>query len=375
MNVAVNSRISSRPNIWADRSEYWRAELNSGTKKRKRRERNAESLIIGGHGASLRIEKGTLLIKGGFTHYPQQREDYRYFRGDLNLPTRIIVLDGSGYITFEVLDWLSEQNCQLIRINWDGSVNCVIGGCNYSANTEKVIWQTKTRADEKPRLKYALGIITKKLENSRETLINFVPRLNFYESGLKSLEASISQLKDKPPSNVSELLGIEGPAASGYFRAWRGLELNWKATKQFPIPEDWRVFTSRASLNAKEAANINASHPLNAMLNYAYAVLFAELHIKAVSEGYDPTIGIIHDRQVRNRRRPSAFVLDEMEPLRPIVDAAILQLVSNTTFSGADFVLRKDGVCRLNPQLARKVVQVVRRKYGLTSCSDTRSTR
>lgn len=344
---------------WSNRSEYWRGELNSGTKRRKRRERNSDPLIISGHGASLRVDKGTLLIKGGLTHYPQQREECRYFRGDLNLPTRIIVLDGSGYITFDVLDWLSEQNCQLIRINWDGSVNCVIGGSNYSANPEKVTWQSNTRADEKARLKYALGIISLKLERSRDTLINFVPRLKFYESGLASLETSISLLNDKPPSSVSELLGVEGPAASGYFRAWRGLEINWKSTKQFPIPEDWRVFTSRASLNAKEAANINASHPLNAMLNYAYAVLFAEKHIQAVADGYDPSIGIIHDRQARNRRRPSAFVLDLMEPMRPVVDAAILRLVSKTAFSGADFVLRKDGVCRLNPQLAKVVVRNV----------------
>jgi hypothetical protein len=47
-----------------------------------------------------------------------------------------------------------------------------------------------------------------------------------------------------------------------------------------------------------------------------------------------------------------------MEPLRPVVDAAILKFVLAQTFSGADFILRSDGVVRLNPQLARRVAQI-----------------
>lgn len=37
------------------------------------------------------------------------------------------------------------------------------------------------------------------------------------------------------------------------------------------------------------------------------------------------------------------------------VDAAILAFIANRSFSAADFILRKDGVCRLSPQLARVV--------------------
>ena len=68
-----------------------------------------DPLILAGHGVSLRIE-AFLLIRNGFTHYPQGQERYRYFRGDPELPPRIIVLDGSGSITFDVLTWLNEPN-------------------------------------------------------------------------------------------------------------------------------------------------------------------------------------------------------------------------------------------------------------------------
>ena len=68
------------------------------------------AIILAGHGVLLRIKNGALEIKNGFTHYPQQREIIRYFRGDVSLPERVILLDGSGSISFDVLSWLAEQS-------------------------------------------------------------------------------------------------------------------------------------------------------------------------------------------------------------------------------------------------------------------------
>ena len=42
-----------------------------------------------------------------------------------------------------------------------------------------------------------------------------------------------------------------------------------------------------------------------------------------------------------------------MEPLRPIVDRKVLEFVQQHTFAPGDFTLLQNGVCRLNPQLAR----------------------
>lgn len=50
-----------------------------------------------------------------------------------------------------------------------------------------------------------------------------------------------------------------------------------------------------------------------------------------------------------------AYALDLMEPMRPVVDRTVLKLIADETFSGADFQLQADGVCRLNPELARSV--------------------
>jgi CRISPR/Cas system-associated endonuclease Cas1 len=91
--------------------------------------------------------------------------------------------------------------------------------------------------------------------------------------------------------------------------------------------------------------------PVNAMLNYAYGILESHVRIKSV----DPTLGIMHE----SREASSASVFDLMEPERPKVDRSILEFVKVHKFQAADFVIRSEGVCRLNPEMARHVALVV----------------
>ena len=106
---------------WSERSLHW---LQGGAgklrrDKRVRRQPSRDPLILAGHGVSLQIEAGTLLVRNGFTHYPQKQETYRFFKGDADLPPRIIMLDGSGSITFDVLTWLNEQKVPLVKDRLD----------------------------------------------------------------------------------------------------------------------------------------------------------------------------------------------------------------------------------------------------------------
>ncbi|MEA1619420.1 CRISPR-associated endonuclease Cas1 [Erythrobacter sp. T5W1-R] len=78
------------------------------------------------------------------------------------------------------------------------------------------------------------------------------------------------------------------------------------------------------------------------------------LTIEAIAEGYDLTIGIMHN----SKRGSHAWALDMIELERSAVDVKILQFVRDHTFAPADFILRKDGCCRLSPQLARVVAEL-----------------
>jgi CRISP-associated protein Cas1 len=168
---------------------------------------------------------------------------------------------------------------------------------------------------------------------------------------MKSAYAALSRLDDNPPEDIIELRGLEANCAASYFRSWVGIPIKWRGASRRPIPDNWRFIEQRSS-PYHLAGNRNAAHPVNAILNYAYAALESEIRIKAIADGYDPTIGIMHE----GNDGSSKFIFDLMEPERPKVDRAVLDFVRTTVLDPADFVIRTDGVCRLNPEMARMVV-------------------
>jgi CRISPR-associated protein Cas1 len=341
---------------WTTRNGHWLKQSQSQPKARAKRTRNTEPLILSGHGVHLRIDRDSLHIRNGFTHYPQEQESYCYFRGDLKLPTRIIMLDGSGGISFDVLAWLSQQSVVLIQLDWRGEVVAVIGGFGYTADPAKIEWQTETRKDECKRLAFCIDLVAQKITNTIATMECIVPPSKARTNAVEKAVAVSSVLKDSPPKDLVALRLLEATCANMYFAAWRGVELQWAAISKYPIPDTWRMFASRASLaNGEKYKNVRATHPLNAMLNYAYGVRLTGLQVKAVAEGYDPTLGIMH----HGYKGSKAFLFDLLEPERPKVDAAVLAFACAETFSRADFVIRNDGVCQLSPQLARRVVSLV----------------
>ena len=335
---------------WAERSEFWQKYAGSLTGKRKRRERQSSPLILCGHGVSLRVEHGALIIRDGFTHYPQQQDRYRYFPGDRSIPTRIMLLDGSGTLSFAVLDWLGQQGVALARIRASGDVAVVASGNGYAAHPDKLRWQRETREDDRARLAFATRLVCEKLVGSIATIERHLPVSAARDWALAKHTALVERLRSSPNLTMDDLRGIEGLSAATYFAAWEGLELRWRGSR--PVPNNWQAFTSRSSLaNGIKAKNRAASHPINAMLNYAYAVKQAQLHVQAVAEGFDPALGIMH----QGREGNAAYVFDLIEPERPKVDAAVLKFVAENEFAVTDFVLTRDGVCRLSPQLARAV--------------------
>src|ERR1700730_5253457 len=336
---------------WLRRSQLWSRRVSAHSSLRSKRERPRSPLILSGHGVSLRVEGGALTIRNGFTHYPQKQETYRFFKGELAIPERIILLDGSGSISFDVLVWLFEQRVSLIQINWKGEVSSFTSATGYAANPFRVKWQIATREHPKKRTESCVSLVTKKIEASILTLEKAVRRSGAWEKAMKNAYSTLARLDENPPNNVTELRALEANAAAAYFRAWRGIPIRWRGPSRRPIPEAWKEIGPRTS-PFHLTGNRNAAHPVNAILIYAYAVLQSQIQINTVAEGYDPTIGIMHEA----RDGSSAFIFDLMEPQRPATDRKVLEFIKGHVFDPADFVIRSDGVCRLNPEMSRCVV-------------------
>lgn len=342
---------NANDNDWSNRGEYWLKRINPVPQyKAQKRRIIHRPLVLSGHGIRLNVDSGTLLIKCGFTHYPQKREEYRFFPKDRQLPSRILILDGDGSITFDALEWLSQQGIPLVQIDWRGSVSCV-GGADYAANFDLVKRQLEIQGN-KQGFEFSRELVREKIKNSYQTIKDISQNSPEAQPMLEKIKEQADALKKNPPDNLASLLAVEGIAAAAYFRYWYTLSLKWKGVGRKPIPQEWEKIGTRIGSNDR---NQGAKHPVNAILNYAYAVLEGQIRGRIVAAGLDPKISYIH-LNVKNR---DSLVFDLMEPARPVMDRKILEFVLDRTFSPDDFILNKNGICRLHPQFARYIVKIV----------------
>jgi CRISPR-associated endonuclease Cas1 len=235
----------------------------------------------------------------------------------------------------------------LVLLNWKGEVTSVCGGDGTQSDPQ--LRQSQLAAQKNGLgLKLSIQLIKDKLKNSQETLFT-LPAVN-HETARRRI-AHIILLLDTS-KDVSELRFYEARAASTYFAQWQGLELNWKGSSRSYVPPEWlRVGQRRSEFRG---SNRHATHPVNAILNYAYAMLESQVHITALEAGLDPAIGYLH----ASRPGRLALVYDLMEPLRPIVDRIVLRFVLSQQFVTKDFLLSPSGVCRLHPILAKRASEI-----------------
>jgi hypothetical protein len=86
------------------------------------------------------------------------------------------------------------------------------------------------------------------------------------------------------------------------------------------------------------------------------------LHALVGERSEGPNCSRARTRELLTLRKPgsdgsSKFIFELPEP--PMVDRAVLDFVKGHVFDPADFVIRSDCVCRLNPEMARMVVAKV----------------
>jgi CRISPR-associated protein Cas1 len=119
--------------------------------------------------------------------------------------------------------------------------------------------------------------------------------------------------------SLTELLGIEGEAAASYFGAF-GTMLGRRARS---AGLEFRVRSGRPARDA-----------VNASLNYAYAMLLADVIRAVVACGLDPHAGFLHS----STRNKPALALDLCEELRaPVADSAVIGAINNGEIGPADF--------------------------------------
>jgi CRISPR-associated endonuclease Cas1 len=349
--MASELQTAVNDDLWASRGDYWIKKLHPKNPYTPRtRRRINRPLVLSGHGIKLNIDSQTLVIKCGFTHYPQEKEHYRFFPQDRRLPSRIVILDGDGSITLNAMEWLSEQQVPLVQINWKGEI--VSTSATYYSAEPDIVRKQYHHLETKQRFEFAKYLIRQKLLNCISTIEGISDGNAQALSTIKILNERAESIVKTPPTDTPSLLTIEAIAAAAYFRYWFHLPIKWRGLNKRPIPPEWNHIGTR---RGKFKSNQYAGHPVNAILNYAYGILEHQVQSHILTLGANPNLGCLHE----NAKSPQSLVFDLMEPVRPIIDRHVVEFLLSRTFMADDFILDKNGVCKLHPQLARFVVKSV----------------
>lgn len=140
-----------------------------------------------------------------------------------------------------------------------------------------------------------------------------------------------------PPEDLEHLMGMEGMAARTY----------WAALKHAIAP-DWN-FPGRTGRGAND--------PVNACLNYLYAVLLSEVVESCHRAGLHPDAGFLHaDRP----GRPS-LALDLMEPLRPwLADRILVRMIAQGRLDRKGFEQGERGLRIAEPNREALIGELLR---------------
>jgi len=129
------------------------------------------------------------------------------------------------------------------------------------------------------------------------------------------------------------------------------MEIPFPRQQLVRVPEHWQSFSARAS--ALTGTSRLATDPVNAVLNYLYAVLETESRLAAAAVGLDPGLGVLHADTIARDN----LACDLMEPVRPLVDAYVLKWLQSQPLRRESFFETGTGNCRLMGSLTEHLAQ------------------
>src|SRR5262249_53221374 len=174
------------------------------------------------------------------------------------------------------------------------------------------------RAAEDPMRAAAVAraIVAGKIRNSRGLLVRARREALFEDAGeIEALAALLARLEAESTCSVDVARGVEGEAASIYFRAYGRI-----------IAHDGFSFTTRSRRPPAD--------PVNALLSFGYVLLAHAAGTSARVVGFDAHVGFLHaDRYGRE-----SLALDLMEEFRaPVVDALVVAVINRRVIAADDF--------------------------------------
>jgi len=290
-------------------------------------------LLLSGFGITIDVNKAHLTIK--------QNDNVIEFEPH-RIPYDYIIIDGHyGSISFEAMRWLSKHDVSIALLNWNGNL------LSNTMSQETLNAKLKIKQYEKylnPELRlYIAGQIVKQKVKLSSSLLKELS--NFYDVDLSTINKEIERVDY---NNINSLMIYEGRIASAYW-----LEL----TKIFHFLAKDFHFEGRKNLSY--SWNMNASDPINALLNYGYAILESIVRKDINTIGLDVSIGYLHE--IAPSKHPLVYDLQEL--FRYVVDYSVIELLE-TKLKKSDFITTENYHIRLKPNTAKLLIEKIKNNFN-----------
>ncbi|MGA3354878.1 MAG: CRISPR-associated endonuclease Cas1 [Acidimicrobiales bacterium] len=302
--------------------------------------------VADGFGVRVVVERGALEVHDGVGPHRRTR---RYDRATHGL-RRLVILNAAGVVSLDVFRWCHALGIGVLVLGSDGTPQLA---STPRMTDDARLRRTQALAPFEPYgLDVARWLMSRKIQGQGKLVLR-----RFGDSGTAETIGDLA-LATEGVETIDELRQLEASAAALYFGAWSGraeCAPTFAAKDQRRIPPHWSVYEGRRSVLASAASNRKAERPVNAMLNYVYSLVEAEAILACQAVGLDPGLGIVH----ADAKGRQSLALDIMEPVRPEVDAFVLDLVERRTFRKAEFTETSDGHVRLLAPLTHELAETM----------------
>lgn len=256
-----------------------------------------------------------------------------------------VVLMGNIYMTMPTLHELLRRG---VTISWHSYGGWFLGHSQGTGhgNVELRLAQYRGHDEEQVCLRLARGLVRAKILNCRTLM-----RRNWRDGNApRELLADLKHLADQSRRayGLQTLLGVEGAAASVYFR-------NFDALIRKSSEEGETLQFEFSGRNRRPPTD-----PVNALLSYTYSLLVRTWTVTLSSVGFDPYVGFYHQPRYG---RP-ALSLDLMEPFRPLIaDSAVLTAINNGEVRPSDFRSAGNAI-NLSPDGRKRLIGAFERRLS-----------
>jgi CRISPR-associated endonuclease Cas1 len=290
-----------------------------------------------GFGTKISIDRGHLSVEDGIG---TARRTARFSRVKHGLQ-RLVVIGSDGFVSLGALRWLADQDASFVMLDRLGKVLLTTGPVRPS---DSRLRRAQAMAHSTgAAVEIARELIRHKLVGQEEVI-----RHRFCDSNLADRIAQICA-QEKQADSIPLVRYLEAEGAKLYWSAWSRLEINFPTHALKRVPSHWRTFGTRQS--PITGSSRKAINPMNAMLNYLYALLEAESRLALATLGLDPGIGVLHvDAPSRD-----SLACDLMESVRPLVDAYVFDWIGGGLFNRNWFFEERDGNCRIMAEFAERL--------------------